>query len=992
MNRNLHNSNALTRFCMTLIMVTFAYSISASAAVPAPLILPETIPDFVRVQVAEAALPIQVTKVDVRAEVVGRVVHTRIEMMLFNPNHQQLEGELQFPLLDGQVVSGFSLDINGELRAAVPVEKEKGQTAFEDIIRTRVDPALLEKTQGNNYKLRIYPLPAQGTRLVVLEIDEVLSSVAEYVVYRLPLQFASTVERLDVSVHNATSPAIHSAVAVRTTMGAARLKVNYEYESKSHSGSQVSFSREKYSEKEVLKVEFPSLVAASIATETRANKTFFYAELPAFAAKKVVRSAPKKMGIVWDASGSGAARDHGREFALLDAYFKGLNNVEVELVLARDRAEAVQSFTIRSGDWHHLRKVLENVPYDGATNSAALSPPSTTDLNLLFSDGLSNFDSGGFVAGARPLFSVNASSSTDLPRLRAWAERNGGRLLDLLSISAIEAVDALTHQSPYLAGMTSNGARELISGSSYGESGTIEVAGILTEPETTIELDWVDGQGQHQPQTIQLNNMAETSLAAQRWAALKLAQLETDYTANRGAIKRLGKQFKMVTRETSLIVLERLEDYVAYEIEPPASLRAEYQRLRAKKISKVNADRNHHIETVATKFKEKVAWWEKRFPKGDKPKPVSQRKPERSPRASRRESVAGEMEAANELSMSERPRDTTSMPMMMAEPSPVAHSNYDAALEQKAGSASIQLKKWQPDSPYASRLRQAAPEKMYVIYLDERPTYTSSTAFFLDAADIFIERGQLELGLRIVSNLAEMNLENRHILRILAYRLLQAKQAKLALPILQRVLSLSENEPQSWRDLGLAYAEDGQYQKAAEHLWEVASRPWDARFPDIELIALNELNAIIANVPQGTSIDTSRMDTRLLRNLPLDIRAVLGWDSDNADIDLWVTDPNGEKVYYQHRLGYQGGSMSSDFTGGYGPEEFSLRTAKPGKYKVEAHFYGNTQQIVSGATTLMLRFSTGFGTDHQKDENVILRLTGQGADVEVGTFEVEEMP
>ncbi|MEK7811402.1 MAG: DUF2135 domain-containing protein, partial [Pseudomonadota bacterium] len=195
------------------------------------------------------------------------------------------------------------------------------------------------------------------------------------------------------------------------------------------------------------------------------------------------------------------------------------------------------------------------------------------------------------------------------------------------------------------------------------------------------------------------------------------------------------------------------------------------------------------------------------------------------------------------------------------------------------------------------------------------------------------------------------------------------------------------NEPQSWRDLGLALEQDGQYQAAADNLWEVVIHEWDERFADIELIALNELNALIARAPKG-SIDTRRMDNRLLRNLPLDIRAVLAWDSDNADIDLWVTDPNGEKVFYANRLGYQGGRMSSDFTGGYGPEEFSLRKAKPGKYQVMAHFYGNRQQIVAGATTLMLRFSTGYGTAKQKDENVILRLTSQGEDVEVGTFEV----
>ncbi|MFA6062245.1 MAG: DUF2135 domain-containing protein [Gallionella sp.] len=217
----------------------------------------------------------------------------------------------------------------------------------------------------------------------------------------------------------------------------------------------------------------------------------------------------------------------------------------------------------------------------------------------------------------------------------------------------------------------------------------------------------------------------------------------------------------------------------------------------------------------------------------------------------------------------------------------------------------------------------------------------------------------------------------------------QAKQTKLAIPILQQVLALNPNEPQSWRDLGLAYAEDGQYQKAVDNLWEVVSQPWHGRFPDVELIALAELNAIIARAPKEAVIDTSRMDARLLRNLPLDLRAVLSWDSDNADIDLWVIDPNNEKVYYGNRLGYQGGAMSRDFIGGYGPEEFSLRDAKPGKYKVQAHFFGNRQQVVSGATTLMLRLSTGFGTPQQKDENIILRLTGQGSLVEVGIFEIK---
>jgi probable HAF family extracellular repeat protein len=69
--------------------------------------------------------------------------------------------------------------------------------------------------------------------------------------------------------------------------------------------------------------------------------------------------------------------------------------------------------------------------------------------------------------------------------------------------------------------------------------------------------------------------------------------------------------------------------------------------------------------------------------------------------------------------------------------------------------------------------------------------------------------------------------------------------------------------------------------------------------------------------------------------------------------------------------------MSPDFTGGYGPEEFSLREAKPGKYKVEANYYGNRQQIVAGATTLQLELMTGFGTAKQKGQTVTAAAQGQ---------------
>ncbi len=123
--------------------------------------------------------------------------------------------------------------------------------------------------------------------------------------------------------------------------------------------------------------------------------------------------------------------------------------------------------------------------------------------------------------------------------------------------------------------------------------------------------------------------------------------------------------------------------------------------------------------------------------------------------------------------------------------------------------------------------------------------------------------------------------------------------------------------------------------------------------------------------------------------MPLDLRVVLTWDADNTDIDLWVTDPNGETCKYDHNLTYQGGLISRDFTRGYGPEEFVLRMAKPGTYRIQANYYGNTQQIISGITTLQLAFQTGFGTPEFEEKSVTVRLKDIKEVIHVGSFVVE---
>jgi hypothetical protein len=435
-------------------------------------------------------------------------------------------------------------------------------------------------------------------------------------------------------------------------------------------------------------------------------------------------------------------------------------------------------------------------------------------------------------------------------------------------------------------------------------------------------------------------------------------------------------------------------------------MRAAYQQRAGQLGADRHQAREQQLDSLVRRFTERQAWWEREFPKDTPPppKPVQVASAEigrtsdvhggqtlqrAAPGSAPPPPPAPVAPVAMSLAPAPMPAEARAAGNLLESVAVTGTRRAEAAQTATAPAASIALRRWEPDAAYARRLREATDADRYALYLDERAGYTRSTAFFIDAAEIFFTRGQQALALRVLSNLAEMELENRHILRILAYRLTQAGELTLAIPLLERVRELAPDEPQSHRDLALALAQAGQAQRAVDLLWDVAARPWDGRFAEIDLIALTELNAIAARSP---GLDLGRIDPRLRRNLPLDLRAVLAWDADNTDIDLWVTDPDGEKAYYGHRLTRQGGAMSRDFTGGYGPEEFSLRQAKPGRYEVRAQFYGHRQQLVSPYTTLMLWLATGYGTPGQKDERVVLRLSGSGDQVLVGSFEVGPRP
>ena len=916
--------------------------------------------------------PIQLQSLKIRTAISGGMAETSVQMVFFNPNSRPLEGRLQFPLLDGQRITAFALDIDGQLRPAVPVAKAKGRQVFEAIERRHVDPGLLEVTQGNNFQLRIYPIAARGTRTVQLKYAEALIRQDQHWSYRLPLNYGERVPEFDLTL------SLHDSQAAPQTNGHLG---TIEFKP-SANGYLAHITKHQFSPQGSLQLLIPASPQPRTYTQAHQGETYFISEIPV-QSERVARPLPKVVGLLWDSSGSGATRNHAAELALLDQYFKALGQAEVRLIRLRDRAEKPVIYKISNGHWPALRRALESTIYDGASALSAWQPQADVGEYIFVSDGLMNYGAAAFpkLTKGQRLYAINSALSADTDRLSAIAQQTGGRLLQVTPQTVTSAAQALLTDGAALSILQADGVSDLHIAADDAQQNLIRIAGRLLSPKAHIQLS-LKQHGRSQTLNLPISHQAPTHpLAAYLWANYQLRALEIDYELHRGAIGRLGQDFAIPTRETSLIVLEQLEDYVRYDITPPAAYQAAYEQLKAQSSAALQQKRQHHLARVVREFQEKIQWWEKTYPK-------------QALRPSIGKAKAAELEiAASVMQRAERQRNAqTSVPAMalsaplakMADRTGSAQGNLIASPSPSIG---IALKKWSADAPYLARLQSATPDQLYAIYLDEKPSYQNSSAFFLDVADILLEKNQRELGLRVLSNLAEMDLENRHVLRILGYRLLQAGAPELAIPVFTKVQQLAIEEPQSFRDLGLAYAAAKQYQAALNQLNEVTLRPWDDRFAEIELITLAELNAIVATAP--TRLDTSRVDPRLLKNMPLELRAVLTWDADNSDMDLWVTDPNDEKSYYSHRYTYQGGRMSRDFTGGYGPEEFSLRYAKPGKYKIEVNYFGSHQQVVAGATTLQVQLTTGFGTAKAKQQSVTLRLKERSETVFIGEFEVK---
>ncbi|KQN19276.1 hypothetical protein ASE86_12245 [Sphingomonas sp. Leaf33] len=927
------------------------------------------------------AVHLRIAALDVRAHLIGRTADVTVEMLIGSDDTDSYEANLALTLPADAAVTGYALDVGGKMIPGQLLEAPKARNVYEDEVRAGIDPGLAE-IAGNRFTTRIFPIDAAHPRRFRLTFVAAFDPAIGLV---LPLARDAAVGRVTVAV---TADGYAAAPAVRFAGQPIGLfQIEDGWRGEATLGTAVV--------REGLTVTGGTLIGPMIVARHSNGEAFFVIGGGA-AGDPEPPLRGGRLRVYWDRSLSHRADRTDLEAEVLARLAERTAPAAIDLVtFASDRPQVATL-----GDAAALRTALARVTYRGGTSLAgldALPLPAATQCVLVF-DGAVTIDRGTAFAPACRLMALTAAPGADGARLGRLAQRTGGAVVGLAVGGEAQAVAALAARATAPVSVRDAAGRRLDTRALPAGPGQWLLVGPMPAGGVTVRLS--DGGERHYaPAGAPIEAEAPGAL----WAAGLVAELADD-PARHAAMADTARRYQVAGPGMSFLVLERPDQYLRAELTPPKGFGAEW--LAQYREAKQNWDKEHRdarqerLAFVIDRWRERRAWWSRRFvpitraqakrtrdeeqlpmpvsapppppppPPSPTPEPVQPRAVMPPPIVAAPAPDAGVQEGVS--------GDVVVTGTVRSNPLPTAQEPPRAQI--KIDMADLITKR-----PYIAALDVAGPGRRLAVLTEQERQYGSVPTFYLDTGEWFRLKGDAATASLLLLSALELPTSDDETRQIVAFRLERDRSFNRAVELAEQLAAANaEFRPQPGRDLALAVAARGRaagrtgradLERAFQLLVEAALNPASSDFDGIEVIALMEANALIPPIEAAGGRWT--LDPRLVGLTDTDARIVIEWTDDDADIDLWIDEPNGERVMYSNKLSSAGGQISNDMTDGYGPEEYAVHRAPAGAYRVRINGYDADRINPNGPGHVLIRLQRNFARSSETQELVDLDLSFQ---------------
>ena len=214
--------------------------------------------------------------------------------------------------------------------------------------------------------------------------------------------------------------------------------------------------------------------------------------------------------------------------------------------------------------------------------------------------------------------------------------------------------------------------------------------------------------------------------------------------------------------------------------------------------------------------------------------------------------------------------------------------------------------------------------------------------------DIYSELGDKPAARRAYSAVVELLPRDATAQRALASVLKQAGDLDAADQRLAAATELSPNDQRlafERADVAARLGRAGDARTRFQAIVDDPATPKAIGYPASQRLAQLDRQLAREAAAAGKPAEASALEAEIAKlhlagGTENDIKVYLSWDTDKSDVDLWVTNPAGERVYYEHKAGKFGEALYDDVTTGYGPESFTAPHAHLGDYLVQVNYYG----------------------------------------------------